>query len=847
MLMEKRTFLIASLIILVIGFANVGFGQTPAKGTPEARGLKLKGLLGSVEGVAEESPRVFKTSQGYLRFIGTPPSTHFSVDPNKWATPQGAADAFLSEHRNLFVNVSPDVGFDTIRVKTQGSRTYLRYQQTYAGLDVFGAEMIVQVNAAGGIAAVMSDIMRDTQVLDTGEVELTPTIDALTAQRQAVEWLAAQHEKLIFKATAGTLMIFSPSVVGDTGPTQLVWQTEVGNLGDPLVRELVLVNAHNGEIALHFSLFPKAVSRQVFDWPEQETYNEEDYPTEVDYVDKAFDYMEDACVFYEDHHGRDSFDDNGTMIKANVRDASVAHAKWANETIIMNTGWITDDTVGHEFTHGVTESSDMSRLYPTGQSGAIEEALCSMWGEWIDQSNTADDPYGNDSPEVKWLIAEDSIEGAVRSMIDPPEYEHPDRLYGPYWYYGEDDEVAAHTNNGVGNKLCYLLTDGDTFNGYTVSAMGSNTVADLFYECQKILTRTSEYYDLYYALTQAAINLDFSWGERVNIKEACEAVEICPDESDWELKGYWKLDDGSGSTAIDSSGYGNNGTLTNMDPETDWVTGKINGALDFDGTNDYVSLSPIPTLAGKSVTIAAWIKADDVSASYYHSIVSQYDPTEEVGYILCLYGDKPRLYINYWTSATSTESINTSDWFHIVGTYDNFKAKIYVDGGLKATEKMLLGEAGVNHDAYIGRGSTSYFDGKIDDVRIYNWAMDIVEIWEVMFPDTTKFRIKNSSGNPVAWFDDLGNLFLKGSKQTVWQDPSTETDEFIIESSTGPVAYIDDLGNLFLKGSFTQETTPVATGNDEFRVQDSNPADVAIVDASDGSVCIKGSLYQGNP
>ena len=49
-----------------------------------------------------------------------------------------------------------------------------------------------------------------------------------------------------------------------------------------------------------------------------------------------------------------------------------------------------------------------------------------------------------------------------------------------------------------------------------------------------------------------------------------------------ELVGYWNFDEGAGTVAVDSSGYGNDGTL-NGDPQ--WVPGQLGSALDFDGSN----------------------------------------------------------------------------------------------------------------------------------------------------------------------------------------------------------------------------------------------------------------------
>ena len=153
LLNRKKLILVAALLVVWLLGAGSAFGQAPANGTPEGRALELKDLLGSIEGTPREATQIFKTPNGYLRFVGAPPSTNFPVDPNRRATPQEAADAFVEEYRNLFVNVSPAVGFDVHRVNTHDSRSYVRYRQTYAGLEVFGAEVIVQVNAVGGIAA----------------------------------------------------------------------------------------------------------------------------------------------------------------------------------------------------------------------------------------------------------------------------------------------------------------------------------------------------------------------------------------------------------------------------------------------------------------------------------------------------------------------------------------------------------------------------------------------------------------------------------------------------------------------------------------------------------------------
>jgi hypothetical protein len=134
---------------------------------------------------------------------------------------------------------------------------------------------------------------------------------------------------------------------------------------------------------------------------------------------------------------------------------------------------------------------------------------------------------------------------------------------------------------------------------------------------------------------------------------------------------------------------------------------------------------------------------------------------------------------------------------------------------------------------------------------VYDQALDIDDIWEIMFPDTSRFRVQNASGETVAWFDDFGNLFLKGEKHRAfqWQDPREEIDEFIVEDATGPIVYIDEFGDLYLSkdaADVIQRTTPTASEADEFRVQNSSGADVAIINAADGNVYLKGILVQNS-
>ena len=71
-----------------------------------------------------------------------------------------------------------------------------------------------------------------------------------------------------------------------------------------------------------------------------------------------------------------------------------------------------------------------------------------------------------------------------------------------------------------------------------------------------------------------------------------------------ELVAHWRLDEGSGTTANDTSGHNHHGTLFG---DTQWVTGYFGGALAFDGSGDYVDIEFSPELALNEFTVSAWV------------------------------------------------------------------------------------------------------------------------------------------------------------------------------------------------------------------------------------------------
>ena len=498
--------------------------------------------------------RFTKSKHGHLRSLGAPPSQHFPVSSTIPGDAQATARNFLIEYKAAFGIRSRGLDFVTKKAKTRRERNYVRFEQTYTGIPVFAAETVVQLNEDGGVEYVSSDIMTDTESLDVGDISLIPSITGFEAEEIAIGMMISEHPGLESRAEPATLMIYQPSIVDNIGPTRLVWHTKIVSVPESLVAELVLVDACNREIALHYSLIRDILHREMyyryFKWvqypppwglvevSDDRLVREEgqDAYDEIPEVDKVYEYLGDAYNFYSMYHGRDGINNAGMLMKAIVTPEIDGHWSPQRLHIVIGVDLIADDVVAHEVTHGVTQyESDLVYL---NESGAIDESFSDMWGEWVDQtySHPGDD---DDSNDVKWLIGEDLNEvfledflggqRALRNMKDPPNYNDPDRIGSPYWDSDPEnvDNGGVHTNSGISNKLCYLLTDGDAFNGFTIWGMGIDKIAELYYEVQtNLLTMAANYNDLYFALTQAAINLEWTDDERQNLEYACQAVEI---------------------------------------------------------------------------------------------------------------------------------------------------------------------------------------------------------------------------------------------------------------------------------------------------------------------------------
>ena len=205
------------------------------------------------------------------------------------------------------------------------------------------------------------------------------------------------------------------------------------------------------------------------------------------------------------------------------------------------------------------------------------------------------------------------------------------------------------------------------------------------------------------------------------------------------LVGYWSFDgpDVAGVTAYDRSGQGNTGTLTSGPTR---AIGRIGQALSFDGSDDLVSVSDSNSLdLTTDLTIGAWVRSKNLPATNVDRVVAKEDVgsvgTNSYGFGVLTSG-KLRFTIFGVEDIddTGSRTVSTNQWFHILVAHTGTSYKFYIDGVLNSdltntnnptanALTLLIGRRGSD----IG-GHFEFFDGLIDDVRIYNRVLSPDEI-----------------------------------------------------------------------------------------------------------------------
>ena len=233
------------------------------------------------------------------------------------------------------------------------------------------------------------------------------------------------------------------------------------------------------------------------------------------------------------------------------------------------------------------------------------------------------------------------------------------------------------------------------------------------------------------------------------------------------LKGCWKFDENTGTTAADSAGNGHSGTLTSG---AAWTTGQTGSSVNLDGVNDYVQVGAQSSFVMSSAaSFSSWIyPTGPGSDPTYGGIIVNREGEYEIartpnGTIQWAFANTTPGW--NWTNTGAVAPLN--QWSHLAVTYDNGTIKTYLNGNLAHTYNGAgsIGDAiPSQNDFRIGgrQASAQYFQGRIDEVRIYNRALTGSEVSSLLSGGLSapniNWLVADQLGTPRIVLDKTGSL-----------------------------------------------------------------------------------------
>jgi hypothetical protein len=204
------------------------------------------------------------------------------------------------------------------------------------------------------------------------------------------------------------------------------------------------------------------------------------------------------------------------------------------------------------------------------------------------------------------------------------------------------------------------------------------------------------------------------------------------------LVGLWKLDETSGVTVKDSAGD-NNGKLIG-NPQWQPEAGKVNGALMFCGSGTYINIGRDSDFdITDQITVSAWIKVNKFDQEWQAIIAKgdsawrvQRNQNEDSLEFACSGLKIPSG--TPWGNLLGKRSVNDGQWHHIAGIYDGKKMYLIIDGEIDSSQPASGRINTNNAPVYIGNNAEQnarFWNGLIDDVRVYNYALRKIEVTEM--------------------------------------------------------------------------------------------------------------------
>lgn len=463
-------------------------------------------------------------------------------------------ETFFNEYKDA-LELSPEDDMRLARIKKDDlGFTHYRYQQYYKNRKVIFGEFIIHQRPDGFVKSANGRLITGINYADLPVIDentaIQNALQFMNAKRYLWENEAMENEfKRIEKNPQASYypkgeLVYAPSdfnSIYEGNSYKLAWKFLIYTDDPQVVAKAVYVDAITGEINYYHAIAMNCSlgngnsafngNVQVFTFSTGTTYRSHNncqatdirvyncsgggatntYYTDIDNIWTNLSAVQcmwgsrETYEYFNGIHGRQSWDGlAGDMVAYNNANAGQNNACWgctpnsaifyAGDTNAATDDWNTNDIIGHEFGHGVTQAE--SDLVYEKEPGALNESFSDIFGDMVESSAEG----VND-----WLVAADRA--TIRSFINPNSFYQPDTYLGTFWYNTSclpsqsNDFCGVHTNSGVQNFWFYLLSEGgsginDFGASYNVTGISRFSARQIAYRNNaEYLISSSQYID----------------------------------------------------------------------------------------------------------------------------------------------------------------------------------------------------------------------------------------------------------------------------------------------------------------------------------------------------------------
>ncbi len=506
-----------------------------------------------------------------------------------------------------------------------------------------------------------------------------------------------------------------------------------------------------------------------------------------------------------------------------------------------NNGTLTNGPIITKGQVGQALSFDGTDDYVVGTAAATADVF--TYSAWINPSTNSGTIIGTTSNGIQWRLSTGKLNLVAAGVTEIGSSTETVPMNA--WTH------VSLTNDASGNYTFYI-------NGHDAGGRGTNAynydnqrpaIGSRYHDnASELFTGIIDEVRIYNrALTAAEIKSLYNRGAPDKTNAGSSQAQGTG-RLDSDLRAYYPLDNGSGTTATDASTNGNNGTLTNGPT---WTTGQIGGAVSFDGSDDYIGLPAKVFGIMPKGTASFWVKGTNYTAGQhfiyeegasFNNFAAVWPSSSSSSMTLNVGGNTA---IN-----TTKTNFSTGTWYQIAISWDGTTANVYVDGALDKSVAHGYSPSTTNGGLpqigrYLAGGSGGgYFNGSVDEFRVYARVLsaeDIAELYRLVTPTGTdtslkgywSFNGKDMNGTTTAY--DRSGL---GSNGTLTNGPA------ITNSVIGQGLSFDGTNDYVDLGA----STPYQFANTTFTVTGwfkSGPSDTGGVFVSQGGHFTSGGWFVG--